>query len=304
MFQEPNLLPRVVRVLGQLDGVEAEPLARIAENVPMPAENFLDLLFRVLPVVEGDALLISHHGVWRWAWGQELGMSREAAIDQLLETAGRDVNGAKAIRAGLSVGVPSTLASQNLRLFEKASPGVRAQFVNEPEALVEAIIGRQAIDLSYEAADAAAHLLWDANAGSRSAFTRPCARLLPFVLRERRQPASALIAAAFPPVYRELQQERIPDFLSLMFPFLNWDRCKTARRELANAFSSSDWRAADIALAAARAGDTERILRNIAHFDKGPVALAEIARDVQRIPSPWRLEVERAIVQLRSGKKA
>ena len=231
-------------------------------------------------------------------------MSREAAIDQLLETAGRDVNGAKAIRAGLSVGVPSTLASQNLRLFEKASPGVRAQFVNEPEALVEAIIGRQAIDLSYEAADAAARLLWDANAGSRSAFTRPCARLLPFVLRERRQPASALIAAAFPPVYRELQQERIPDFLSLMFPFLNWDRCKTARRELANAFSSSDWRAADIALAAARAGDTERILRNIAHFDKGPVALAEIARDVQRIPSPWRLEVERAIVQLRSGKKA
>jgi hypothetical protein len=50
----------------------------------------------------------------------------------------------------------------------------------------------------------------------------------------------------FQPVYRELQKERLPDFLGLVFLFLDWDRCKSARRELIEAFFRSDWLGTDL----------------------------------------------------------
>jgi hypothetical protein len=270
-------------------------LGRIAENVPMDPENFLDLVLRVLPnLKDRRAVDLAARGL-EAGLGREFGTSRDAAMGILLEAAGKDLDGARAIRVGLSAGVPLDLASRNLILFDASAPAVRARFLKEPEALADAMTGRHVLDISYEAAEAAGRLLWDADATDHRAFIRASATLLPFAMRERRRPASALIAAAFPPVYQELRQERLPDFLSFMFLFLDWDRCKIARRELAEAFSTSDWRATDIALAAARAGDAERILKHIARRENGPDALVEIKRDIASIPSPWRQKVEQAV---------
>jgi hypothetical protein len=218
-------------------------------------------------------------------------------IATLLAAAGEELNGRRTLRVGLALGVPLHLASRNIILFDKSPPVVRSRFLREPEGLVDAITTRVVLDLTYEGAEAAAHLLWDSEAVDHRGFIRAAATLLPFAMRERRKPASALIAAAFPPVYRELQKERLPDFLGFVFFFLDWDRCKSARLELAEAFFRSDWLGTDIALAAARAGDPERILESIARRDNG-AKLAVIEREIDRIPTPWRKQVRRAIKEV------
>jgi hypothetical protein len=144
-------------------------------------------------------------------------------------------------------------------------------------------------------------LLWDSDPIDHRAFVRASTTVLPFAMRERRRPAGALIAATFPTVYRELQHEGLPSFLPFVFLFLDWDRSKIARQELAEAFSRSDWCATDVALAAARAGDPERILKHVARRSNGPAALSAIDRDIGSIPMPWRQQVQRALQDLGSG---
>lgn len=301
IFSEPILLTEILGTVGHMDDDAVEAMARITENAPLANRDVWDLLLQVIPRLKGlRATHLAARGLYE-GLGKELGASRETAVRYLLESAGEGLDAANAIRVALSTKVPPEIASQNLILIESAPPAVRAQFVKVPQTLVESIVGRRVLDLSYEGADAAGRLLWDASAGGRPGFARTAVTLLSFAMHERCQSASALIAAVFPSVYRGLQQERIPDLLTLMFSFVDWDRCKLVRRELAAGFSSSDWLATDMAIAAARAGDTTRILKNIAGSYRGQSALLEIERDIERIQPPWRRSIQQALVELRKG---
>lgn len=298
IFSDSGLLSEVREVVSDFGNVETRTLANIAENVPLETEESLAFLLELLPQLEErSASLLAARSLYI-VLGWKAGVSWETAVQFLLETAGESLDATKALNASLSARVPSTIASRNLILFENAPPTVRAHFAKAPEAIVEGIIGRKILDLSYKGANAAGRLLWDAGTGSCPGFARLAATLLPFAMRERSQPASALIAVAFPFVYRELQQERTPDFLLLMFPFLDWDRRKSARRELATGFSSSEWLATDIALAAARAGDATRILRVVAHSPNGRSAISAIENNINTIPQPWRQPVQAALTEI------
>ncbi|WP_346778641.1 hypothetical protein [Burkholderia sp. Ac-20353] len=302
LFSASGLLSRVRAVVGDFDDVSETSLAKIAGNVPLETEEGLAFLLQILPHLEElHAAELAAHSLYT-VLGRETGAFRVTAVQHLLETAGKSLDATKAIQIGLFVGVPSSIASQNLILFDSAPPAIRAQFVDVPEAIAEGIIERHHLDLSYEGANAAGHLIWDASEGNRPAFAWASAALLPFAMRERCQPASALIAAAFPAVYYGLQQERTPDFFSLlMFPFVDWDRCKTARRELATGFSGSEWLATDIALAAVRAGDAPRILRVVARSPHGRSAISAIERDIGKIQSPWRETIQLALSEIRKS---
>jgi len=81
-----------------------------------------------------------------------------------------------------------------------------------------------------------------ANSKVTSTILRAAATLL-FVTRDRRRSASAIVAAAFPPVYLKLQRDRLPDFRSFVFPFFDWSRCRVGRHDLADRVDNSDWRA-------------------------------------------------------------
>lgn len=299
IFSDSGLLSQVRAIVGDFDDADAGSLAIIAENVPLVTEEGLAFLLQILPHLEEQhAATLAARSLYA-VLGREVSKSRLSAVQLLLETAGNSLDGTMAIRAGISAGVSSSIASQNLILFDSAPPAIRAQFVKAPEAIAEGVIGRKVLDLSYEGANAAARLLWDAKTRNGPGFARAAATLLPFAMRERRKSASALIAAAFPSVYHGLQQERVPDFLSLMFPFLDWDRCKIARRELATGFSGSEWLPTDIALAAARAGDAARILRVVARTPNGSSAISAIERDIETIQPQWRLTVQAALAEVR-----
>jgi hypothetical protein len=191
--------------------------------------------------------------------------------------------------------------NRNLVALDAAAPVTRKRLLAEPELLANAIMVRRTLDISYQAAEAASRLLWDSASVNKRGYVRAAALLLPYVMEQKGPSASALLVAVFPPVYRELQQERLPDFLSFVFMFLDWDRCKIARKALADAALHSQWRPRDVAFAAALAGDVERILSTIAKRHGGQSFLTSLSSDIASIPEPSQKQVRRAIKEIVSG---
>lgn len=294
IFGQPDILEGVLGAIEELPAA-TEVLARIVENVPLQPVNQIALVMRILSRINGPrAEGIAVVGL-EAVLSQDFVREREQIILTLLDRASKHLDSSRILKIGAGQEMPADLASSNLVLFDKSQPAVRNRFLENPIALADTIVGRGTLDLSYEAGEAVGHLLWDSDPVDHHGFRLASAKLLSFVTNAKAEAASPIIAAAFPSVYRELQKESLPDFLPYVFLFMDWDRCKVARRELVRAFLNSNWRPKDIALAAARAGDADRIMRNIAREDSGSVAINSIEREVDAIPDPWRRQVENAI---------
>ncbi|MDN5925491.1 MAG: hypothetical protein L0I29_00255 [Hyphomicrobiales bacterium] len=135
----------------------------------------------------------------------------------------------------------------------------------------------------------------------RDQFLRATLTLLPLLLRSWRAPVSAMVAATFPSIYRELAKEAdVPELLKFV-PFFDWDRCKTARRELVDAFiASTVWKPGDLALTACRASDVGKILRRAAKTYGGEGYIERVSADLSRLPGPCREKANRVIETIRS----
>jgi hypothetical protein len=96
---------------------------------------------------------------------------------------------------------------------------------------------------------------------------------------------------AFPPVYFELLRstgeedfKRLPALLALPLSiFIDWDRAKSARHELVDAYLYSLWPPADLLLVSIAAGVQGETLHRLAGTHRGRDYLAAIDRDSHRL---------------------
>lgn len=298
IFGPPDVLAEVLAAIGDLP-VATEVLARIVENIPLPPTDHIALAIRILSRIDGPrAGLIAVSGL-EAALREDFEGERDQILLNLLDRAGERLDGVRVLNLGAGRGVRADVASRNLVLFDNLPALIRNKFLKSPMALADTIIARGRLDLSYGGGEAVGHLLWDSDEFDHPGFLFASAKLLPFVTDVKVEAASPIIAAAFPSVYRELQRESLPDFLSYVFLFVDWDRCKVARRSLARSLVNSNWRPRDIALAAARAGDADRIIKSIAKEERGAWAISSIEREADTIPDPWKRQVKKALKDLR-----
>lgn len=298
MLADQRTLTRTIALLNASDESDAELLSRIACNVAMPSRDYVTLVVALLPKLKVDIGTELVSKAIELALPQEPEEVSSAILDRLLSAADEKLNGGRAMRVGLKRGVSPAAASRNLVAFDRAPDAARRPILTGIEEMARALTGRLQLDISTEATEAAAKLLWDSGSVIANGFVRASAILLPFALDERREVASPLIAAVFPPVYRELAKESAFDLLSLMFVFLDWDKCKSARRRLIDAFVHSEWRISDIAIAAVRAGDPVRILGRIARERGGEQMLRELAADLKQVPEEVREPIRAALKEL------
>lgn len=225
-----------------------------------------------------------------------------AVLSMLLGILGSRLDGAWAARIGLQRDCDAAVASRNLIAFERAPSAARSRIVEAVDQIARALQGRQLIDLTEAGNDACARLMFDAEKASRTALVAAAGWLMPSLLRAHSQPVSLIIAALYPLIYRELSKaDEVPDLLNI-FSFFDWDRCKTARRELVGAFMSSSWHAGDLALTAFRCHDIARILKLVAKSNGGEEYLARIEKDQYRLSDDDRGVVMRTIAEVRSGR--
>ena len=298
MLASHGTLTRTIASLNAADGSDAELLSRIAYNVAMPGRDFATLVVALLPKLKGRIGTELIGKAIELALPQEPNEVSSAALDRLLSAADDKLNGGRVMRVGVQRGVSPAAASRNLLAFGRAPVAARRSLLNGVEEMASAMTGRHQMDISTEGAEAAAKLLWDSGSVTANGFIRASTILLPFVLGDRREAASPLIAAAFPPVYRELAKDNAFDMLSLMFVFLDWDKCKSARRRLIDAFVRSDWRISDIAIAAVRAGDPVRIMGRIARERGGEKVLRGLIADLDQISEEERKPIRAALKEL------
>ena len=137
-----------------------------------------------------------------------------------------------------------------------------------------------------------AHLISDSRSISGQSHLNASIEVLAYALKHTRSPLSALIVVSFPTVYRQLldfKGERDFDFLPalLMLPlafFADWDRAKTARKELVDSFLNSNWPSANLMLAALDADIDQRILRRLSRTRGGALYIEGIWKDASRLP--------------------
>ncbi|MBQ4853589.1 hypothetical protein IMW82_02710 [Rhodanobacter sp. B2A1Ga4] len=298
MLADQGTLTRAIASLDAADGSDAELLSRIAYNVTMPHHDHVALVLALLPnLKEGIGTELVGKAI-ELALPQEPNKVSSAALDRLLSAAGSKLNGGRAMRVGLQRGVSPAAASRNLVAFGRAPVAARGSLLAGIEEMAGAMTGRRQLDMSTEAVEAAAKMLWESGSVTANGFVRASAILLPFALGDRREAASPLIAAAFPPVYRELAKDSAIDLLSYVFVFLDWDKCKSARRRLTDAFVHSEWRISDIAIAAVRAGDPVRILGRIARQRGGEKVLQGLSADLKQVPAEVRKPIRAALKEL------
>jgi hypothetical protein len=156
---------------------------------------------------------------------------------------------------------------------------------------------RYRVDLSKSAYEACASLMLDAERIVPHDMQGTAARLVPSLLRSHREPVSSLISVLFPIIYRELAKaDEIPDFFKFL-PFIDWDRCKTARHELVSAFLASSWAPGDLVLTAFRCRDTLKFLKRVAKSYGGSDYLYKIERDLGRLPAAYAKKPDGAFLK-------
>ncbi len=109
------------------------------------------------------------------------------------------------------------------------------------------------------------------------------------------------VFAAATPVGRAAATE-VPDLLRFM-SFLDWDKCKAARRELVDVFlTSPSWAPEDFALTAYQCMDMDRIFNRMREANGGERYLDLVEANVPKLETTFRDAVVAALHRVRSGQ--
>lgn len=272
---------------------------RATLEVTLPLSKHLTVVSRVLPLLpDRQRIDISWRTLER-CLSEHFAGDEASTIIFFLNTLGNQVDGKRLARFGLRRELDPDLLSRNLIAFDSASDDVRTRALQAIDDIASSLAQHYVLNLDLLASLACARLFSDAKTIDWRAHLSASAHLLPALLRSGHSPVSAIVTATFPAVYRELAKEdEVPDLLRFI-PFFDWDRCKSARRELVDTFLRSRvWSPADFALAGLYSDDLPRFLRRMAKADDGGRYIARIEGDLHSLPDRAEAEVGQAISNL------
>lgn len=270
----------------------------------LPLKSYVALVFRLLPISElNERRRLVSHALNR-CLPLQLPDDGLSTVSRLLDSEVEHVDVALVIRVGLERKVDANVLSRNLTAIGLSAKAVRNHFIEHLDEIVAALSPRYVLELSKDAATSLANLIWTAQTSESSVALGTSGRLLPQLFRSRSAPVSILVAACFPVVYQELaSKEEVPELLRFI-PFLDWDKCKSARRELVSAFLIAPaWDIEDLALTAFLCQDLDRILRRVADAYDGDRYLESILVGLQRLPEGARRAVKAAIGRIRGSRR-
>ena len=205
----------------------------------------------------------------------------------------------KVITIGLGRNLDGQQISRNLMAFDRVSPQVRTLLQVKVLQMVELLANRSIFDLTNNGATALARLIESAAEFDRQTYVKICSIILPFAFSSPLKPASKVVVVTFPTVYGELRKARPDSGLTKIFKFVDWDKCKVARKKLVHAFLASKWPPVDLAIIGFRACELEKILKRLVKEPQGPRYLTQIEKGAQLLDEINRQPILRAIDRLR-----
>lgn len=287
-------------LLARLSTSESDILGRAVREANLSLTNHVSTVLQLLPISPDQQKPEFAKCALDRCLRDHFDLDEVPTIATLISVLGAGLDGAWLAWRGLENGVSASCVNRNLVAFRLTSPTARERIIGAIEEVARALESRHAIEFDRAAADSCAEFLWDARGPNSLSLLRASGRLLPKMLHARHAPVSAVIAATFPSVYRELAKEdEVPNLLKFV-PFFDWDRCKAARRELVDAFlASPTWRPADLALTACRSSDVDRIVGRLARSSGGEIYIGRLRDELANLPAGCRDQVTRTISRIR-----
>jgi hypothetical protein len=279
-----------------------EQLLWAVRNVRISLDAFLAAILRLLGSSdEGTRVELAALALER-CLAQPMHADEVEVVGRLFDVLGTRINVSWVAHLGLSSRVSALVVSRNLVAMNNCSPAARDQFVLSIVDVADALTSRYILEISTEGAEACASLICSAQKANLANALTAAGRLVPATFRGRRFPLSSLIAATFPIVYRELAaKDEVPDLLRFV-PFLDWDKCKAARRELVEAFmTSASWAPEDFAQTAYLCRDLERIFKRTREAHGGESYLDLVEASAGKLESTCREAVLAEIHHVRSA---
>lgn len=149
--------------------------------------------------------------------------------------------------------------SRNLLLVADSSTSSCDYVLGKIDLLTDQLIARRGAIPTLQAVSSWAELIDRSGRIDSGSQLRAATAVLDWGLKLTHLGVSPLIVVAFPLVYRQLKLAAdTPSFMTL-FTFVDWDRCKTARKDLVSAFLKSGWPKGDLFLIAERIEEIESI---------------------------------------------
>jgi hypothetical protein len=277
----------------------ATQLARVLISASVPVGRLLRNGCRVLPLLEAE--LRADLTLRMLTLGLSSASSSEnAALEKLISESVNFLDSHRLIAMAIPWNASQQRVSDNVVLLDQATSKIRTGILGDIEELSERLIARRNELMPEELVRSWAHLLADSGAISQRAQTNAAGSVLSFALEELYKPVGPLIVVAFPIVYAELRAgNETPGLLS--FFFSDWDRCKTARKNIAQAFLRSSWSTTDFIKAVEPTGDLRRIFDRLLREPKGETFLRRLRDDVSKLPAQERKRLEAVIRQALNG---
>ncbi len=278
------------------------PLTQILICGALPTDRLLADGQRVLPLVDrrtrGDLVFKLLSRAFR-----DAGVAEDQLIDQVISTAEGDITPHQLIEMATSPHASPVRLSHNLIILSRATSDIRRGILISIADLTDRLLKRGAGSLTREGITAWSQMLMDSGSVNVDSQLKAASGALSFALKAKNRPVSPLIVATFPIVYNELKAgKETPSLLS--FFFTDWDRCKTARRDLVKAFMNSDWPPTDLVRAAIPTGDLETIVDTISNEGNGNRYLASIETDLKNLPVEMRSRIQTELSNSRHVEKS
>jgi len=291
------LLETLLRDVGQ----SAVPLARLLSLGHLPIQPLLRIGLQVLSHLDHSmkpdlTTTLLSRGL------TEASSTEDANIEELIRVGDSAVDPDQLIRLATTSKATTDRVSSNLVILNHTETALRNRILARLDDLTDRLVRRGVENLGEPAFMAWASMLADAQYVNRATQLRAAGYVLPHALRLLNAPVSSVIVSAFPVAYAELRAGNDHPNLWSIFSFIDWDRCKIARRDLVGAFMVASWPPADLLLTAFNAGDAQRILRRVARERGGRRYLAAIEQDLSRFPDETRKRLYRELDTFRGNE--
>ncbi|WP_295551221.1 hypothetical protein [uncultured Pseudacidovorax sp.] len=273
-------------ILKQIPGESSDLSFRLLQTLRLPIDEHVQITVESMShCAADDRVAFAFLGLDR-ALRENFDDQEIKSIIYLLESVENVFNPGWAISHGLDSTLPGSVIARNLVAFDNANSTVRTKFCAEADGIVSALDLRWSLDLGVDGAQACANLLSSAVKEYISKFLPAAGRMTRLLFRSRGWPVSSIVPVVFPVVYRELASHHdVPDVLKFV-PFFDWDKCKSARQALVDAFVGSPlWRPEDFAETICQCPHIERFLECAQRRYRGPEFLDALANSLGSLPA-------------------
>ena len=278
-FKDEDIAARALRILSIDVGGYASAVSRLFRVSGINGEKYLSLGMEAHGFLESSERREIAQGLVSRAFACT-GLAEEFRPDALLVRLIDDVELEDVISDALEVGRGGGQVSRALVALQKVSLSIGGIGGLRLLQIVRLVAARVVYDLTGVGTKAIVRLLEDAGQRGERRYIEICSTILPFAMDAVRNPASEIVKVAFPPVYSELRKGRENSWLVDFFEFLDWDRCKVARKDLVRAFMRAEWPPLDLAIIGLRSGDLKSILKRVKREKNGARYLKKIEESV------------------------